>query len=283
MTATIPLFLLVNFDYNKNMKNSQMHPSTRKNISSLRRGRSLKIEQKDALNHKQRKKRNEKKGNFFKKRNKSAFTGIRLFSNLPIGMKYLIIFLFSVVLFLAATTIVFVQLSTAKKDVQSIIHDSDIANSITEMALLVEQQHAAISSYAIVGNDRHIESYDRMAEKMDDIFNKLDDVFIGSEEEFTYGAIKMNVETINSLFHDRLIPKKRNNESIVATQIEIDTMKDALMNLISELIKSFSVEQQKSINNVNASMDRSISYLIGINIVSIALGLITLMSISRIM
>ncbi len=222
----------------------------------------MKIEQKDALNHKQRKKRNEKKGNFFKKRNKSAFTGIRLFSNLPIGMKYLIIFLFSVVLFLAATTIVFVQLSTAKKDVQSIIHDSDIANSITEMALLVEQQHAAISSYAIVGNDRHIESYDRMAEKMDDIFNKLDDVFIGSEEEFTYGAIKMNVETINSLFHDRLIPKKRNNESIVATQIEIDTMKDALMNLISELIKSFSVEQQKSINNVNASMDRSISYLI---------------------
>ena len=243
----------------------------------------MKIEQKDALNHKQRKKRNEKKGNFFKKRNKSAFTGIRLFSNLPIGMKYLIIFLFSVVLFLAATTIVFVQLSTAKKDVQSIIHDSDIANSITEMALLVEQQHAAISSYAIVGNDRHIESYDRMAEKMDDIFNKLDDVFIGSEEEFTYGAIKMNVETINSLFHDRLIPKKRNNESIVATQIEIDTMKDALMNLISELIKSFSVEQQKSINNVNASMDRSISYLIGINIVSIVLGLITLMSISRIM
>ena len=229
-------------------------------------------------NNKSTKKKNRKKVN---NKNKSAFIKLNFFNNVPIGMKYLVIFLFSVVLFIAATVIVYVQLTTAKEDVDSIITNSEIANSMTEMALIVEQQHAAISSYAIVGNDRHIEAYDNMAENLQGILDQLDDVFIGTEDEYTYGAIKMNVEAIDGLFHNRLIPQKRNDENIVAEQIEIDTLKDALINLISDLIKSFSVQQEASITNVNDSMNRSIFFLVSINIISIILGFITLLVVSR--
>lgn len=216
-----------------------------------------------------------------KQTGKTSFHTIPIFNNIPIGMKYLGIFLFSVALFIAATVIVFVQLTTAKEDVLLIIQNSDTANSLTEMALIVEQQHSAITSYTIVGNERHIEAYDRMAEDLQVILKKLDLVFVDGDNKNTYNTIKMNVESIDDLVYNELVPLKQNDQDVYATQIEIDTLKAALTNLINDLHKNFSVEQETSIMNVNDSMNLSITFLIAINIVSIILGLITLLVINR--
>lgn len=220
------------------------------------------------------------KKNHSKHKNKSAFMKVKVLNNVPIGMKYLIIFLFSVILFFAATLIVYMQLSVAKKDVDLIITHSEIANSMTGMALIVEQQHSAINSYAMTGNERHIESYDRMYEHLQQVLEKLDGAFV-NDDEHKYEAIMMNVESIHDLVHNKLIPQKQNNEGVVSTQIEIDTLKDALMNLSNDLIKSFSVLQEQSVASVNDSMNRSIVFLIVINIISIVIGFITLLIIGR--
>lgn len=197
-------------------------------------------------------------------------------------MKYVIVFLFSVVLFIGATLMVYFQLSTAKEDVETIITNSEITSTMTEMTLLIEQQHSAITSYAIVHNDRYIEEYDLMNEQLDEIFLQLDNVFIGTKEESTYKEIKENVHTVTYLFHSFLIPKAENNENVTSLLLEVDTHKGVLINLMSELMKNFSVQQSSSITNVEKSMNKSIIYLITINVISIILGLITLLIISRI-
>lgn len=229
---------------------------------------------------------NEKKNLFNKTkknppRSKNTFPGLRFFNNIPIGMKYLFMFLFSVVLFIGATLIVYTQLSAAKDDVQSIIVHSDIAASMTDLALLIEQQDSSISAYSLAGNNRHVESYEKMEEEISEIFAILDDVFIDGDEELTYGAVKMNSDNITNLFLNRLVQQRENDEDIIGTQLEIDTQKDVLINLISDLIKVYSEEQEGAIVKVNKSMNQSIIFLVGINIVSIVLGFIALIIISR--
>lgn len=213
--------------------------------------------------------------------NKSAFFVLRFFNNLPIGYKYLVIFSFSVILFFGATVIVYLQLSSAKDDVQSIIEQNEIASAMTEMALIVEQQDSAIAAYALVGNARYIEEYENMEVQIEEIFAKLDKVFVDGDEELTYGAIKMNSENITNLFLNRLVTQRQNDEDIIGTQLEIDTQKNVLINLISSLIRVFSDEQGDAVENVNASMNKSIAFLVVINVVSIILGFIVLVIISR--
>src|SRR5699024_1860648 len=128
-------------------------------------------------------------------KNKSAFISLKLFNNIPIGLKYLILFLFSVALFIAATVIVYTQLSAAKKDVQTIVSHSEIASLMTDMALLIERQDSSISGFSIAGHMRHVEDYEQMEVELAEIFATLDTVFTEGEEELTYGAIKINSES----------------------------------------------------------------------------------------
>src|SRR5690625_3216470 len=203
-----------------------------------------------------------------------------LLNNLPIGMKYLAVFGFSVILFIGETIMVFIQLSSAKDDVQSIIENNEIASSMTELALLVEQQDSAIAAFTLVGNPRYVEDYEKMEERINEIFNLLEPVFSDGDEELTYGAIKMNSENISNLFLNQLVPQRENDEDFIGTQLEIDTHKNVMINLVSSLINNFSEEQDESIAKVTVSMDQSITFLVVINVISIIAGLITLLIIS---
>ena len=216
-----------------------------------------------------------------RKKKKGNDLNFHFFNNISIGMKYVTVFLFSVVLFIGATLLVYIQLSTAKDDVESIVSNSEITSTMTEMTLLIEKQHSAITSYAIVGNKQYIKEYDAMNEELNEIFTKLDNVFIGTDEENTYKEIKENVHTMSYLFHDFLIPLAENNENVTSLLLEVDTHKGVLINLTSKLIKTFSLEQGSLITNVDESMNKSILYLFSINIISMVLGLITLLIISK--
>lgn len=214
-------------------------------------------------------------------KNKSAFISLKLFNNIPIGLKYLILFLFSVALFIAATVIVYTQLSAAKKDVQTIVSHSEIASLMTDMALLIERQDSSISGFSIAGHVRHVEDYEQMEVELAEIFATLDTVFTEGEEELTYGAIKINSESISNLFLNRLIDQRSKGEDVLATQLEIDTHKTLLINLVSDLINVYTEGQESAVVKVNQSMNQSIVFLVVINIISIVLGFVTLIFISR--
>src|SRR5699024_5991876 len=152
------------------------------------------LTRKQSTNFTKRNKKNKSK--LSKQTNRRPFKDFNFFNNMSIGMKYLLMFLFSVLLFIGATIIVYTQLSAAKKDVQTIISHNDIANLMTEMALLVEQQDSSISAYSLAGTMRHVDDYKEMESELTNIFNTLDTVFTDGDEELTYGAIKMNSESI---------------------------------------------------------------------------------------
>src|SRR5699024_10252762 len=152
---------------------------------------------------------------------------------------------------------------------------------MTDMALLIEQQDSSISGYSIAGHMRHVEEFEQMEVELAEIFTILDTVFTEGEEELTYGAIKINSESISNLFLNRLIDQRSKGEDVLATQLEIDTHKTLLINLVSDLINVYTEGQESAVVKVNQSMNQSIVFLVVINIISIVLGFVTLIFISR--
>src|SRR5699024_3765974 len=131
------------------------------------------------------------------------------------------------------------------------------------------------------GNDRYVDEYIKMEDQLNEIFEKLDSIFTNGDEELAYGAVKINSNNITNLFLNRLIEQRENEQDVIATQLEIDTQKNVLINLISQLIDIYAEQQEDAVIHVNKSMNQSVVFLVVINIVSIVLGLIALIIISR--
>src|SRR5699024_10704890 len=94
----------------------------------------------------------------------SLFTNIKktrkkrssIFKQVPIGLKFMLTFTISALLFIGASIIVFVQLQDIKSNVSDIIEKNQLTNDMAQLALLIEKQNTPISDYIIVGNRRSI-------------------------------------------------------------------------------------------------------------------------------
>lgn len=202
---------------------------------------------------------------------------LNLLRNFRIGMKYFLIFLTSIVLFIAATIFVYNHLTIAKQDVEDIIDKSELANTMTKIALITEQKDSIISTYIIVGNDRYVEEYNALQEELDSLLLPLENVFTEPKEKFIYDQIIENDRSITDLFVNKLVGSEQKENEIVTTQIQIGTKKNANVNLINRLMEIVSEEQTTAIENVNKSMNNSLIYLITINAASIILGFIIML------
>ena len=229
------------------------------------------------LKVKKKKKRKEKKNVKAKQRGTSK--AFQLLRNIPIGGKYLFVFILTVILFAVATILVYNQLSIAKNDVDNIIEVSDLTEKMTELALLIEQQDSAINSYIIIGNDRYIDQFNQLQDQVDDIFNHLDERFPIDQQQYME-IIKTNQKDISEMFINELLPETVENQ-ISMIQIKIANKKDRIVTFINTVNDELAEQQAEAIVNVNSSMNKSVQSLIWINALSIVIGFVTLVLIGQ--
>lgn len=217
------------------------------------------------------------------KQNKSRKPKLTFFRNISIGSKYLSVFSISIILFAIATTVVFFQLSIAKNNVNDIIEKSELADGMAQVALLVEQQDSVISDYIIVGSNQYIDEYHNINEELDQVFEQLKAEFAGQEDnEFLLNRIIDNNKNIEDLFLNEITNENLSEEDLVYSRIELASEKTSSVALINRLIETVNEERTISTGNVTESMDESIVFLIVVNVVSIFIGLIIMIIISRI-
>jgi len=204
--------------------------------------------------------------------------------NIPIGIKYLSVFLVSVALFIIATVVVYNQLSIAKLDVEDSITKNELANTMTELALLVEQQDSLISNYMIVGSSRYIDEFKEVGEELNTVFDTLYENFKNDEKrEFLFNRIRENQNKIDEIFLDEIANGKAANEDkIVYARIQIGTQKASSVALINQLIDDVNIELRESTTNASESMSNSTVFLIATNVVSIIIGLVIMFIISQV-
>lgn len=211
----------------------------------------------------------------------SLFNRFR-FRNVSIGMKYLLVFMVSVVLFIAATTIVFLQLSTAQNNLTDSTNKSKLANNMVETALLVEQKNTLVSDYIIIRSSTFVDEF----EEIDDELAVLSETVNSSNQMDEYGnyyaGVLRNVSQLNELFLDKLVGEDLSDQDMIFIRSQIKQHKENAVSLINYLIDTIGEEQAQAIADSENSMTNSIVILLIANIVSIVTGVIIMVVITRI-
>ncbi|MBO1002299.1 methyl-accepting chemotaxis protein [Pseudogracilibacillus auburnensis] len=225
------------------------------------------------LKKRQQKKRNGKE--------KSKLRSMSFLNNISIGNKYLLAFSISIILFISATVIVFFQLKSAEENVNDIIQKNQLASDMAQLALYVEQQDSLISNYIIVGNNRYVDDFKAINEELNDTFSRLESQFDDEENKFLFARVVENNEKIADIFLNSIALDDVDESKIIYSQIQIGTQKTSSVALINRLIEAVNEEQGQSVINVNNSMSKSAFILLIANIISITVGIIIMVVISR--
>src|SRR5690625_2194188 len=225
-----------------------------------------------------RKKKNDSESKGKRKQSKPTF-----FRNISIGGKYLFIFSISVILFTVATIVVFLQLTRANDDVMNIIEKSELSDNMAQLALLVERQDSTVSNHIIVGGRLNVEEFEEISEELKEIFEQLKNEFAGQEDnEYILSRITDNHEEIKNIFFNEITNENKNEEDITYAHINHGSLKTSTVSLINHLIENVNEKRNISTDLVRGSMDKSITFLIVVNVISILIGLIIMFVVSRV-
>lgn len=201
---------------------------------------------------------------------------------MSIGVKYMLTFSISVILFIVATATVYIQLQDVKGNVSDIIQKNKLMNDMSELALLGEKQGALISDYIIIGNIRSISEIEELNKEVLQLTGNIEDRLTDEGNLFILKRLRENTDKITNMFTSEIAVEDANNEDIIYAQIQIGALKKSNVASINRLIESVTEEQQIAENNVHTSIQRSVTILLTSSIVSIITGFLIMVIISRI-
>lgn len=203
--------------------------------------------------------------------------------NISIGRKFLLSFFLSAVLFVAAATIVFFQLSAAERNITLSDEKSAQTIDMAQVALLVQTKDAAVANYLITKDNSHIQDFKDSSDTLSDLFVKLEPTFTESRNQTIFKRIQKNNAEINNIFLNKIVTSidEEDNSQLVLDQIEISSLKRSTVTLVNELIEVVSEQQNESIVSANLGINSSIIILITSNVIAIGLGIIVMLFISK--
>lgn len=217
---------------------------------------------------------------FFKRKKKRK--PVNRLNNLRIGTKYMLTFSISIILFLGATVYMFIEQQNAKQDVSDIIEKSELTNDMAQLALLAEQQNAAISDYIIVGNKRYVTEFEELDEELNTLYDKVEVQLQDNLENYTiFKRLRENSEKISESFMNQIADEDASEENMVYAQIQIGSQKTASVASINRLIDAVTEEQDEAVTSINRNMDKSTINLVAASLISIVIGFTLMFLISR--
>lgn len=211
----------------------------------------------------------------------SLFNQFR-FKNVSIGMKYLIVFMISIALFIVATVAVFLQLNTAQTNLDVSTNKSKLANSMVETALLVEQKDTLVSDYVIIKSSIYVDEFNEIDEELTELMTEITATYNMDNYGNYFNGVVKNIDQLNELFAGSLVGKELSNQDTIFIRSQMNQHKENAVQLINHLIETISEEQAEAIASSESSMTTSIYVLLIVNIVSIVTGVLIMVIITRI-
>src|SRR5690625_3921448 len=165
------------------------------------------------------------------KRRNSFFQFLTFFKflslrNSKIGYKFLTAFFISVLLFAVATTVVFLQLSSAKTNVSDINKKSQLTIDLGKLALLIEEKDALVANYIIVNSDSYVEEYKEGQEKLNDLINRLETHYKIEENNY-FEHIRTIISEMDDLFLNDVIESDDDHAQLMYVIGEIRNQKSS--------------------------------------------------------
>src|SRR5690625_103763 len=202
--------------------------------------------------------------------------------HMPIGQKYVLVFILSAVLFMTAGSLVFQQFQRTQESMDNYIERTDTVRLLSELSLTLQNKDLQLADYIITNKSTHIDRYEENSEKIEGIISTLRGV-IPSEHEGTLNFIKEKNEEMDVIFKDtvRNIELDFTDQFIAVTRSDTDGLRSTILTAVDTLIHEINEDLESNLEVYQQNMQFSLNLLAVANLSAVALGIIVLLLVSR--
>src|SRR5699024_5888169 len=163
----------------------------------------------------------------------------------------------------------------AKNNVTDSIEKNQITNDMTQLALFIEQQDSIVANYMIVGSSRYEAEFNETTEEIESLLEHIFEQFRKEEEKaFLIERVIDNNERMKEIFTEEIASGEEVHDKLIYSRIQYGTRKSSSVALMNQLMDVIRDEQEVATKESSDSMNESLFYLVGANIVSITVGLL---------
>src|SRR5699024_8859561 len=215
-----------------------------------------------------------------KKTKKTSRFGWR---NIKISRKYITIYLFSAVLFALAGVLVYFQLHEGQKDIKALDKHNEQVNHMSQMASVIQLKDVQIADYLLTEKDKYIDSFKEYQESFNKHADDLEPTLKTKKEKDLFAKIKEYDEKFNKLFFEDVIEAVEVNQDHLAmlARENLSAVRSTSVDLVNDLMDIVSSNQKASVKDANDSIDYSIITLAASIIISLVIGIVAMIFISR--
>ncbi|GAB3790933.1 methyl-accepting chemotaxis protein [Virgibacillus kimchii] len=203
--------------------------------------------------------------------------------NVRIGKKYVSVYIVTALLFIAATVVVYFQLSEVREDIATIEEQSQRVNDMAEMAEILQAKDVQTADYLLTGNTAFIDAFHAYQDAFHVLEEKIAPTMTTERELALFEQITTNNEIIDNAFTDRMIPSMEEGQDAMAVSLRdySSRLRTQTVEEIEKLMEIVAADQAGSVENAENNMNSSIIVLALANALSIIIGITLLVWISR--
>ncbi|MFA1821884.1 methyl-accepting chemotaxis protein [Virgibacillus oceani] len=203
--------------------------------------------------------------------------------NVGIGKKYISVYIFTAILFIVATAIVYLQLNNVQQDIAAIEAQSQRVNDMAEMAEVIQAKDVQTADYLLTGSPAFIDTFHEYQDEFSALAENIEPTMNTENERSIFEQIIANNNIIDNAFIDRMVSSMEEGQEAMAISLRdySSRLRTETIEEIDELMEIVSAEQTESVSNAENSMNSSIIVLAAANALSIIIGITLLLWISR--
>ncbi|MGS2776617.1 methyl-accepting chemotaxis protein [Robertmurraya sp. GLU-23] len=187
------------------------------------------------------------------------------------------------ILFTASTTISFTLLTLANKQMENVKASGEKAVMISEASAIFHQKNSMIGTYIVDTKTRHVDQFNEISKEFDHLKKEIQPALQSEKTQTIFSEIDKNDQKITDLFTDVIVTelKAGNEYKYRLGKLQVDNIVYETVVRLNDLSEELKKESSNSVSTAKASLTTVLVVLVISIIVSAAIGVITILLVSR--
>lgn len=203
--------------------------------------------------------------------------------SLRLGQKYGSALVLMLILFTASTTIAFTLLTLANKQMENVKAAGEKAVMISEASAIFHQKNSMIGTYIVDTKSRHVDQFNKISKEFNQLKKEIQPALQSGKTQTIFSEIDKNDQKITDLFTDVIVTELQagNEYKYRLGKLQVDNIVYETVVKLNDLSEELKKESSKSVSTAKASLTTVLVVLVISIIVSAAIGIITIILVSR--
>lgn len=207
----------------------------------------------------------------------------RFFKNLKLGWKYSLALIFSFILFLVSSFVIFYEMQNIQDQLSALERRGDRAIKTTEMMSIFREKNVLIADYIHSPEEKFAVAYEDKRKEFNALQEELSSSIKTKEEEQLFTYIRNSDSQMNDVFLNKIVKDvaNGNTDNINSNRIFTQALSNEAVRYLGELRDIINDSRQEALQDTKASISRSI-FVLFISIgIAIILGVIIAIVVNR--